>query len=276
MSEADFPASPKELSAADKMWKLFQNLRDMNITYEKQVASQSFQKTNYRLSIIPGHKEWDYSEDILTDQKKMKWRVKVNLGTPQQKYISVWQKKIPEDTLWVFLMSRFTFGRTSNLSLSYSMSSLVEVNLENSSCVKIYLIPLTKNLQREQAETKVGATAWGCREVGSRGDSCGFKNFSRLLPPGPAKGEQWVLLTAGLGACFLRAGSLRTLHQWGEWWGLAAPLLPAPGKRRRASVPHTCQFTKYHQSEAARDKPLRQKKARSKTLKIDLSRTQRH
>lgn len=233
------------------MWKTsFKSQKIWASHVKNRVASQSFQKTNYRLRPIPdSQKEWDYSEDVLTDQRKVSESQGEDLGqnsTASCSGVSDRERKYRGHSVGVSDEPGLHLERTSNLQPSYSMSSLVEISLENSKLCEDLSDSIEQSLQRT-SETKSKTQLEAAEKFGKRRRArCGFR-FRRLLPPRFAEGTKrrtvGTLDSRGLEPASSRQDpcTLPSTSSEENGEGFTAPLAASfPGKRRRRSFipPH--------------------------------------
>ena len=243
----DFPLQSQELSAAGQnVENLFQISEDMSITCEKQSGFSVIPEDKLQTEhLIPdSQKEWDYSEDVLTDQRKVSESQGEDLGrnsTASCSGVSDRERKYREHSVGGSDEPGLHLERTSNLQPSYSMSRLVEISLENSKLCEDLSDSIEQSLQRTKSETKVRRSLRLQRSLESEG---GLVWVSLPLRPASCASQRAKRRTVGTldsrgfepvssrqDPCTLPSTSS---EENGEGF-TAAPAASLPGKRRRRS-----------------------------------------
>lgn len=243
----DFPLRSQELSAAGQnVENLFQISEDMSITCEKQSGFSVIPEDKLQTEhLIPdSQKEWDYSEDVLTDQRKVSESQGEDLGqnsTASCSGVSDRERKYRGHSVGVSDEPGLHLERTSNLQPSYSMSSLVEISLENSKLCEDLSDSIEQSLQRTKSETKVRRSLRLQRSLESEG---GLMWVSLPPPPASCASQRTKRRTVGtLDSRGLEPASSRqdpctlpstSSEENGEGF-TAPPAASFPGKRRRRS-----------------------------------------
>lgn len=243
----DFPLRSQELSAAGQnVENLFQISEDMSITCEKQSGFSVIPEDKLQTEhLIPdSQKEWDYSEDVLTDQRKVSESQGEDLGqnsTASCSGVSDRERKYRGHSVGVSDEPGLHLERTSNLQPSYSMSSLVEISLENSKLCEDLSDSIEQSLQRTKSETKVRRSLRLQRSLESEG---GLVWVSLPPPPASCASQRTKRRTVGtLDSRGLEPASSRqdpctlpstSSEENGEGF-TAPPAASFPGKRRRRS-----------------------------------------
>ena len=246
----DFPLQSQELSAAgqnvENLFQIVKISEDTNIKCEKQSGFSVIPEDKLQTEhLIPdSRKECDCSEDVLTDQRKVSKSQGEDLGRNSAAScsgVSDRERKYRGHSVGGSDGPGLHLERTNNLQPSYSMSSLVEISLENSELCKDLSDSIEQSLQRTKSETKVRRSLRLQKSLESEG---GLVWVSPPPPPASCTSQRTKRRTVGTldsrgfepvssrqDPCTLPSTSS---EENGE--GItAAPDASLPGKRRRRS-----------------------------------------
>uniref|UniRef100_F1MG31 Cell division cycle associated 2 n=2 Tax=Bos taurus TaxID=9913 RepID=F1MG31_BOVIN len=246
----DFPLQSQELSAAgqnvENLFQIVKISEDMNIKCEKQSGFSVIPEDKLQTEhLIPdSQKECDCSEDVLTDQRKVSKSQGEDLGRNSAAScsgVSDRERKYRGHSVGGSDGPGLHLERTNNLQPSYSMSSLVEISLENSELCKDLSDSIEQSLQRTKSETKVRRSLRLQKSLEREG---GLVWVSPPPPPASCTSQRTKRRTVGTldsrgfepvssrqDPCTLPSTSS---EENGEGF-TAAPDASLPGKRRRRS-----------------------------------------
>ena len=160
----NFPLQSQEVSAAgqnvENLFQIVKISEDMSIKCEKQSGFSVIPEDKLQTEhLIPdSQKECDCSEDVLTDQRKVSKSQGEDLGRNSAAScsgVSDRERKYRGRSVGGSDGPGLHLERTNNLQPSYSMSSLVEISLENSQLCEDLSDSIEQSLQRTKSETKV-------------------------------------------------------------------------------------------------------------------------
>lgn len=218
----------------------------MNIKCEKQSGFSVIPEDKLQTEhLIPdSQKECDCSEDVLTDQRKVSKSQGEDLGRNSAAScsgVSDRERKYRGHSVGGSDGPGLHLERTNNLQPSYSMSSLVEISLENSELCKDLSDSIEQSLQRTKSETKVRRSLRLQKSLEREG---GLVWVSPPPPPASCTSQRTKRRTVGTldsrgfepvssrqDPCTLPSTSS---EENGEGF-TAAPDASLPGKRRRRS-----------------------------------------
>ncbi|KAM9082557.1 cell division cycle-associated protein 2 isoform 3-T3 [Megaptera novaeangliae] len=160
----DFTMQSQELSAAgqnmENLFQIFKISEDINIKCENQddflVVPEGKLQTKH---LMPdSQKECDCSEDVLVDHMKESKSQGEDLGRnsiASSRGVSYRERKYRRQSVACSDGQSLHLEKTENPKLSYSVSSPVEISLENSQLYKDLSDSIEQTFQRTKSETKV-------------------------------------------------------------------------------------------------------------------------
>ncbi|XP_057403879.1 cell division cycle-associated protein 2 isoform X3 [Balaenoptera acutorostrata] len=160
----DFTMQSQELSAAgqnmENLFQIFKISEDINIKCENQddflVVPEGKLQTKH---LMPdSQKECDCSEDVLVDHMKESKSQGEDLGRntiASSRGVSYRERKYRRQAVACSDGQSLHLEKTENPKLSYSVSSPVEISLENSQLYKDLSDSIEQTFQRTKSETKV-------------------------------------------------------------------------------------------------------------------------
>ncbi|XP_043783669.1 cell division cycle-associated protein 2 [Cervus elaphus] len=242
----DFPLQSQELSAAGQnVENLFKISEDMSIKCGKQSGFSIIPEDKLQTEHLTpdSQKQCDCSEEVLTDRRRVSQSQGEGLGpnsTASCSSVSDRERKYRGHSVGGSDGLGLHLEKTSSLQPSYSMSSSVEVSLENSQLCEDLSDCIEQSLQRTKGQTKVRRSLRLQKSLESAG---GLVWVSPPPPPASCASRRTKRRTIGtLDGRGLEPGSSRqdpctpasTSGENGEGF-TAAPAARLPGKRRRRS-----------------------------------------
>lgn len=242
----DFPLQSQEFSAAGQnVENLFKISEDMSIKCGKQSGFSIIPEDKLQTERLTpnSQKQCDCSEEVLTDGRRVSQSQGEGLGpnsTASCSSVSDRERKYRGHSVGGSDGLGLHLEKTSSLQPSYSMSSSVEVSLENSQLCEDLSDCIEQSLQRTKGQTKVRRSLRLQKSLESAG---GLVWVSPPPPPASCASRRTKRRTIGtLDGRGLEPGSSRqdpctpasTSGENGEGF-TAAPAARLPGKRRRRS-----------------------------------------